>query len=325
MDAKNAIAQAIKAVEQDNSALAQTILKKLIQQDPGNTAAWSLLSDLVENPEHARQCLERVIFLDPGNKGARERLARLDDPFADITAFTQGGRDLFTEAPVEIDAEPFPQFDSEPEIYFEVEDSAEDTISPTPSVETGEPSEPPEEEPIKKPRQAVKGPVQPKKRRTKPKKRSSRWLEISLAVLAVVCLCIIAIVVISQNPSLLQTAPAPTPESPFDVIIRNRDTANAEDLDGYMDTIHPRASGRTFTRMAMQDLFDKYDLRYDVYGLKVIEQTEKEVQVSFTLDTRKIKGPAFTNNRVTGVMILRLDKGSWKIYDQEVADITYFD
>jgi hypothetical protein len=92
-----------------------------------------------------------------------------------------------------------------------------------------------------------------------------------------------------------------------------------------METIHPKAGGRLFTRTAMQDLFEKYDLRYDVYNLKILEQTEEETRVSFTLITRKVRGPAFRNNRVDGVMVLRLDKGLWKIYDQEVNNVTYLD
>jgi len=92
-----------------------------------------------------------------------------------------------------------------------------------------------------------------------------------------------------------------------------------------MDTIHSKASGRLLTRTALQGLFDEYDLRYDVYGLQILEQTDDEARVAFTLVTRKIRGPEFENNKITGVMTLRLDDGAWKIYNQEVADVTYID
>jgi hypothetical protein len=92
-----------------------------------------------------------------------------------------------------------------------------------------------------------------------------------------------------------------------------------------MDTIHPKAPGRFLTRNAMQGLFDKYDLHYKVSGLKVVEVTDNEARVSFALTTRKINGPPFRDNWLSGVMILRLDDRVWKIYDQEVTDVTYLD
>jgi hypothetical protein len=254
-------------------------------------------------------------MLQPNNFEARQKLARLDNPFADLEAFVQDGENQGPGTPSE--------WEAEPGIYTE---------TPAAVVVQGEPSfylEPAKSQQIELPQKEavaeIPKPSQPKKQQVARQKKSGRWLEIFLVVMAVVCLLGVVMIVIGQNPSLLKTRPEPTPESSYDVILRNRDTANAEDLDGYMDTIHPAASGRFLTRTAMQDLFAKYDLRYDVYNLKILEQKETEARVAFTLITRKIRGPAFSNNRVDGVMILRLEKGQWKIYNQEINNVTYID
>jgi len=52
--------------------------------------------------------------------------------------------------------------------------------------------------------------------------------------------------------------------------------ANAEDIDSYLETIHPKSSGRLLTRTTMKGLFDDYDLSYSVAGLEVLEMIEEE-------------------------------------------------
>lgn len=68
-----------------------------------------------------------------------------------------------------------------------------------------------------------------------------------------------------------------------------------------------------------------FDLSTKVYNVKILTLSDKEARVSFTLITKKIRGPAFRDNRVDGVMVLRPDKGQWKLYSQENDNVTYLD
>jgi hypothetical protein len=92
-----------------------------------------------------------------------------------------------------------------------------------------------------------------------------------------------------------------------------------------MSTIHPNSPGYQLTADQIPDAFAAYDLSVEVYGLDIIEQTSSEVQVAFTMVTRKIRGPAFRDNRVQGIFLLRPDDGIWKIYDQKVESVEYLD
>lgn len=315
MNIIDALNQAKTAIESNKPGQAQAILRKVIQQDPRNVDAWLLLADVLENQDHVRQSLERVLKLDPGNAAAEEKLNRLDDPFADVIVFTQEGETGVSE----VASQPAVSYDTldveTPELVKVIPEEplyGEETAAPVKS----QPEVVPESQ-QRAVRSQTKNPMEPQK-------KSNHWLEISLGVVVVIILCVILFAVIGQS-DLLQTGPTPTPEDPRGVIVVNMNAANAEDLDGYMDTIHSKASGRLLTRTAMQGLFAEYDLRYDIYNLQILEQTDDEARIAFTLVTRKIRGPEFANNKITGVMILRLDGSDWKIYNQEVTDVTYLD
>jgi hypothetical protein len=41
------------------------------------------------------------------------------------------------------------------------------------------------------------------------------------------------------------------------------------------------------------------------------------------LVTRKLRGPAFKDNQITGVMIMRPEDGAWKLYNQDIDSVVY--
>jgi hypothetical protein len=317
MNAQEKISEAKAAVSQNNPGLALEILKGVLKQDTKNIEAWLLMADVVDNPHHAVRCLQQVLKLDPDHAEARSKLNQLEDPFG------------LLETPISIEA---PDSATVGATSGTPPESGETVIPlpadaqraarrpqrpPAPQAEVVMP--PPLSERLQK---AQSAPSKPASRKA-PRKKSGRWLEISLLIVVSMCLCLVVVLLIGQNPNLLQTGPTPTPQDVRSAIYENMHAANAEDLDRYMDTIHPRASGRFLTRSAMKDLFDKYDLHYRVSDLRVLEVTDKEARVSFALTTRKINGPAFQDNWITGVMILRLDGNIWKIYTQEIDQVVY--
>jgi cytochrome c-type biogenesis protein CcmH/NrfG len=57
---------------------AEEIQAEVVRQEPGNTRAWYLLSQEVEQPAQGVDCLKRVLAIDPDNVQAkRDELRRL--------------------------------------------------------------------------------------------------------------------------------------------------------------------------------------------------------------------------------------------------------
>ena len=335
MDAKAIIEEAKAAADQNDLEFAQTILNDFIQQDPLNVEAWLTLADMVQNPDEAIQCLERVLKLQPENGIAREKLSKLNDPFSDLfmawdSRFEPGLKEQIQMS----DQIETPQFStgqqSSPHRAVPIQANTyqprSGNLFNTPQVQKPEPMPtsqlrpPPEDIGSERFQQALAG---SKTIVETPKKKTGNCTLIAILAIIIMGLSVAVLLLIVQNPSSLNLGSEQPVGDVRDMIYLNMDAANTEDLDLYMDTIHPKASGRIVTKLAMQNLFNEYDLSYKVSALEVIAMTEEEARVTFELTTRKLSGPAFQDNWLSGIMILRLDDGKWKIYDQEVLDVVY--
>jgi hypothetical protein len=119
--------------------------------------------------------------------------------------------------------------------------------------------------------------------------------------------------------------PSSTPMDFTAVIYENIRASNAEDKQAYMATIHPDSPAYKTTEETLDSIFDNYDLSYRVSNLSVIEENNWEVKITFTLVTRKLRGPDFRHNQVDGIIIQRKDGDVWKIYNQTVENVKYLD
>jgi hypothetical protein len=52
---------------------------------------------------------------------------------------------------------------------------------------------------------------------------------------------------------------------------------------------------------------------------------DREAKVRFSQVTRKISGPEFRDNRVSGVHVLRKLNGEWKLFDTERIKVDYLE
>lgn len=309
MDIQAEINRAKSAANQNQVDSALSILKRVIQRDPKNVEAWLALSEFVENEDHVKNCLERVLQLDPGNQIAKERLDHILNP--EIPLFLQGMEEFGTDWGQ-------PKYE---------ENQPQKILAQPPYVEEKQPAlatnSVRNELAIEQQKQDIKA----RSKNTEPKKKSSgRTLEIALVGIVFIILCSIAgVLLLPKGGALLAAKPTPTVEDPRIVIQENMRAANAEDIDAYMATIYPRTLVMAVTESTLKDLNERYDLSYRATNLQILEQDGKEARVSFVLTTTKIRGPAFQNNRATGVFILRKHEGRWKIYDQEIEKIDYFD
>lgn len=310
MDSQNAISQAKKAASKNDFAAAQQILKKVLTNDPKNVEAWLVMAEVVEKPEIKVKCLERVLKIDPGNDDARQQLLYAMQEVSELEKFKE------TVAPEPQSLNDRLQSVSTPSSElddpWQVEQRAQGTSIPTTAAATAS----------KKPEQQVRKPQKQTKKR-------GRWLEISLiGVLAMTAVCVLGLFFLIPSRTAVQggqipeTEP-PAAENPLNVIIENIRASNAENANYYMSTIHSKSPVYQNTKKMTKEAFSMFDLSYKISGLKIIKETKNEVVVAFTLTTRKINGPSFRDNRITGEMILRKEDDKWKIYNQVVHDVKY--
>lgn len=103
------------------------------------------------------------------------------------------------------------------------------------------------------------------------------------------------------------------------------DALNHQDLDAYMQTMHPEGPLYDQTRIIVQNLFQSHELHYELKDLQILEETPDVMRVSFVQTTKRISGGFFRDNRITGIHELRRDAGVWKVYHTDIQDISYLD
>jgi len=313
MDIQNAILQAKKAAGENDTAIAQKILKKVISQEPKNVEAWLTLADIVKKPEVAEKCLQRVLQIDPGNQAAEHKLEKFQSTNSD----SQFRNQEIGSAPHSLDE----RLQSLAQPSLEVNDPWETTTqTATVPASTASAAAIPLD---------AKPEIRPANKLQKKPKRSGRWLEFSLiGVLFVMAVCVLGLFLfLPKNATGQAEEPAgdasSPPDDPIAVIIDNIRASNAESIPHYMATIHSKSPSYQSTKKMTEQAFGLFDLSYKISGVKIVKHNKNEAVVAFTLTTQKIRGPSFRDNRITGDMILRKEDGKWKIYNQVVHDIKY--
>jgi hypothetical protein len=134
---------------------------------------------------------------------------------------------------------------------------------------------------------------------------------------------LLAIVASTTVPGCSQD-PKPAGD-PMLVVRENIRAMNTKDLDKMMATIDSQSDSYEKTKDLAGRLFAAYDLRYELDSANVIEKTDENAKVECVQTTRKVSGPAFRDNRIRIVHLLRNVDGEWKIYGSKMLKIDYLD
>ena len=307
MTVSELLKQGIAACKAGRKAEARALLEQVIELDDHNETAWLWLSGAVDTDEDRRVCLENALTINPDNALARRGLERLAQAPAKPQAAPQPAQPAPPPpelARVEAPAAPSP-IAAETAVHKAALPSDAQQILGGRAVRHAQ-----------APQEEQKGiPV--------------LWWVVGAIVLVMMLLCACAVFGLALgDQATTASTPTPVPDHKsaiIGVIRENIAAHNAKDIDRYMATIHSDASGRAATRRMLQQSYDMFDLSTQIYNVKILDLSEKEARVSFTLITKKVRGPAFRDNQVDGVMILRPDKGPWKLYSQENDKVTYLD
>lgn len=107
------------------------------------------------------------------------------------------------------------------------------------------------------------------------------------------------------------------------VVIKNLDMIGKEDMDGMMNTIHTQSPGYLITKQQTQEIFDIYDIKYEIKYYKYIGQESGYAIARVIQVTKKISGPAFQNNELDMIQIFKKEDGVWKYWSQAILDAKY--
>lgn len=134
---------------------------------------------------------------------------------------------------------------------------------------------------------------------------------------------LVAIVVSTTVPGCSQETK--TAGDPILVVRENIRAMSNEDLEKMMATVDETSDSYEKTKELASQLFAAYDLTYELESAKVIEKTNEEAKVECIQTTRKVKGPAFRDNKILIVHTLKNVDGEWKIYGSVMKKIDYLD
>jgi hypothetical protein len=121
-----------------------------------------------------------------------------------------------------------------------------------------------------------------------------------------------------------EEASVPEDEELFEVLERNIATMGDNDLTAHMETLHSESPGYEETEQILEDM-SLYTLDIELFDMEVEEKSEEEARVIYKQTNIKLDGPAYENNEITGVHVLRPENDEWKIYDTELVDFIALD
>jgi len=78
-------------------------------------------------------------------------------------------------------------------------------------------------------------------------------------------------------------------------------------------------------RLTMENIFDTYDLKYELISVKILEITSNKAEVIVTQKTTKVNGPEFRDNKGEFLHTLIKVDNNWKFKNTKVNKVEYLD
>ena len=98
---------------------------------------------------------------------------------------------------------------------------------------------------------------------------------------------------------------------------------HSENLDGYMSTIHDSSLVYSPTKQAMTNIFKTYDLKYEILKYALVAVDSDYAYMRVLQSTKKIKGPAFRDNKVDALHVFKKKKDKWLLWQTSLLSIEY--
>lgn len=112
-----------------------------------------------------------------------------------------------------------------------------------------------------------------------------------------------------------------------DLIKKNTQALEEQDLDGYMSTIYKADNSALYdqTQQMLENLFVSFDLSYEIGNIEFLSVSNNKVKVRLTQTTKLVDGGAFRDNTSIFVHTFKKQDGEWKFFESETESIDYLD
>jgi tetratricopeptide (TPR) repeat protein len=278
--------RAMAAYKEGRKTEAEQLFRQVLKLDPSNETAWLWLSSAVATYEERRACLEKALEINPDSAAAKR------------------GLEILSAKSRERVSSPQP------------EATPRSQANPSTGALT------PEQLEAKRLVEQARGPVAIQ---SNGDTQSNTYWIVGIGIVLLVAAFFGIVLLATQKSSADPNAtPTKDPRGEILAVLKEHISAhNDEDVDRYMATLHSDAPNYSATRRTLKEMYETFDLRATMKGVKVIEVKDDTARVAFVLTTRKLRGPAFQDNRVEGEFILKKEKGRWKLLNQKIDNVEY--
>lgn len=111
-----------------------------------------------------------------------------------------------------------------------------------------------------------------------------------------------------------------------DVLVKNLEFAEEEDIEGYLSTISSNAHDET--RVAMEDFFENHSVTHSLIEFEVVEEKENEIIAKTQQETKghsNLKDADYKNHVAEVLHIFRKEQDEWKISESSITNVTFID
>lgn len=116
---------------------------------------------------------------------------------------------------------------------------------------------------------------------------------------------------------------ADTSQEVYQVLQDNLTAAKNEKITDYMNTVHSQSLLYLQTQQAMPPIFDNYELDYQVQDVRFVGEDDEYAYAKAWLETTKVSGAVFANNRMQILVVFKKENDQWKIWSQANMVIQY--
>ena len=116
-----------------------------------------------------------------------------------------------------------------------------------------------------------------------------------------------------------------TEEELKSVILKHMETTQNEDIEGALKDLDLPQEKLDRNRQVMKEMFEMYDLEYTMVGFKVLKCEGDSAVVEVVMDTKKVSGPEFKDNRSKLVYGMKKESGRWRIIGSKMIEANYLE
>ncbi|MGE6487471.1 DUF2628 domain-containing protein [Paenisporosarcina sp. NPDC076898] len=113
----------------------------------------------------------------------------------------------------------------------------------------------------------------------------------------------------------------------INLVEQNIQSLENEDIEEYMSMIYNSSDSSVYnqTQEMLEEMFDSYDLSYDIGQIEFLSVSDEEVTIRLTQITTLIAGEEFRDNESVFIHTLKPQEGLWKFFETEVETVHYYE